>query len=487
MRSRAFILDRRNSWLRNADYLAYLVLVTGVLFARYANWAYDDPYIAYRYVHNLISGAGFVYNPGERILSTTTPLYVLVLAALTPLPVDLPHLSNLVGAFCLACGGLLLWDLARSWDAPVAGWVSLILYPGFPLLTATLGSEMPLYLALCLGSLAGYARQQYSLAAGFAALATLTRPDGLILAMLLAAHYWATNRKPLPWRSMAWFALITLPWVLFAWAYFGSPIPVTLAAKQHQGSMVISQRFAAGLITTIGPYLRWPFFWLQLILVGIGLVYSFWAARRWILLWAWAGLYFAGYALLGVSRYFWYYAPLAPGFIAAIGVGVMALHRGAGVLGRSASRAGYLLLGLAVVFLFLSQSQLMWRQASAGDLRYPVFRLVGEWLAANTPPDASVGMLEIGVIGYYADRPVVDFAGLVQPEVGLQLRDSASYEGAALWAMRRYRPDYLVLREKLFPSLEADYVARYCRQVQQFPASDSYPWSIAIYSCHSGN
>jgi len=32
----------------------------------------------------------------------------------------------------------------------------------------------------------------------------------------------------------------------------------------------------------------------------------------------------------------------------------------------------------------------------------------------NTPPDALVGALEIGAIGYYSDRPIVDFAGLIQ-------------------------------------------------------------------------
>src|SRR5215211_293852 len=40
----------------------------------------DDSYITYRYAHNLLTGRGFVYNPGEHVLSTTTPLYALILA-----------------------------------------------------------------------------------------------------------------------------------------------------------------------------------------------------------------------------------------------------------------------------------------------------------------------------------------------------------------------------------------------------------------------
>jgi hypothetical protein len=479
------------AWPGYAGYLLYLVAVTGALYALYANWAYDDPFIAYRYVKNLVGGAGFVYNPGEQVLSTTTPLYVLVLAAFSSITHDLPHLSNLIGAFCLACGGLLLWDLARSWKTPLAGWASLVLYPSFPLLAVTLGSEMPLYLALCLACLSSYARQRYTLAAVCAALLTLTRPDGALLALVLVAHYLIWVRKPLPWRALAWYAILILPWLIFAGTYFGSPIPVTLAAKQYQGSMVISQRFAAGLLTTFGPFLRRPYFWLELILAGIGFGLSFWLWQRWRLLWAWTGLYFAGYSLLGVSRYFWYYAPLVPGFVAAIGLGITMLSRLVESLRRSSPvpvAVGNLLAWLVILLLFWGQAQHLWRQAQTNDLRYKVFHSVGQWLATNTPPGASVGALEIGVIGYYAGRPVVDFAGLVQPEVAPQLLGSSSYEGAAQWAMERYRPDYLVLREKLFPELEAGYVARYCREVQNFPADPAgYPWSISVYVCQSSS
>lgn len=490
MPSHWLIRARRRPWLRYAAILLYLGVMTGALYARYADWAYDDPYIAYRYVRNLISGEGFVYNPGEQVLSTTTPLYVLVLALLSPFSKDLPHLSNLVGSFCLALGGLLLWDLAHSWRAPLAGWTALVLYPGFPLLVVTLGSEMPLYLALCLAALAAYGRARYDLAAVFAALAALARPDGVLLALVLAAHYLLWLRQPVPWRAAGWYALIVLPWLVFAWVYFGSPVPVTLAAKQAQGSMVISQRFAAGLFTTVNPLLRWPVFWLEIILAGTGFLLSFWIWKRWMLLWAWTALYFSGYSLLGVSRYFWYYAPLVPGFIATVGLGIASLARLASSWRRSSPALGsaaHLLIGLFILILAAGQAQRTWRQAQLNDVRYTVFRSAGEWLAVNTPPDAWVAALEIGVIGYYAGRPVVDFAGLVQPEVASLLLGADTYEGAALWAMERYRPDFLVLREKVFPNLEAGYIARSCREVKYFPATVAYPYSYTIYACDSGS
>lgn len=43
----------------------------------------DDAYITFRYARNLVEDAGFVYNPGEHVLGTTTPLYTLLLAGLS--------------------------------------------------------------------------------------------------------------------------------------------------------------------------------------------------------------------------------------------------------------------------------------------------------------------------------------------------------------------------------------------------------------------
>ena len=40
----------------------------------------DDAFITYRYAENLAGGLGFVYNAGERVYGTTTPLLTLVLA-----------------------------------------------------------------------------------------------------------------------------------------------------------------------------------------------------------------------------------------------------------------------------------------------------------------------------------------------------------------------------------------------------------------------
>ena len=47
------------------------------------NGLFDDAYIGFRYSQNIAQGLGFVFNPGEKVLGTTAPLFILMLAAVS--------------------------------------------------------------------------------------------------------------------------------------------------------------------------------------------------------------------------------------------------------------------------------------------------------------------------------------------------------------------------------------------------------------------
>ena len=360
------------SWRTLAWSAAYLLAVSAALYALFANWAYDDPFITYRYADNLARGLGFVYNPGERLLSTTSPLFALLLAAVKALGGEIHTSATLIGALSAACGGLCLWILGRTWQTPLVGWAGLLLYPGFALLGTTIGSETPLYLALCLGAFAAFARPHWTLTAILAALAVLTRPDGALVPLTLAAAFLLRPGMPkpalqnIPWKAVALFLALSAAWFLFAWAYFGSPIPLTLAAKQHQGAMVASQRFGPGFLTILANYNK-PLYWVEAALAAAGLGVMLWKRSPWLVLLAWTGLYFAAFTLLGVSRYYWYYTPLLPGFIACLGIGLEALFQ----------RLRRIPLGLLVLLpaaLLIFQARDTWELHARPDPRYPIYR-----------------------------------------------------------------------------------------------------------------
>jgi hypothetical protein len=97
-----------------------LVLIVAFGIFLWSNTAYDidDAPITYRYADNIVQGNGFVYNPGERVLGTSTPLYTLLLASLGFLGISSPTASNvlnLLGSLALVATTMALaWRLNRS-------------------------------------------------------------------------------------------------------------------------------------------------------------------------------------------------------------------------------------------------------------------------------------------------------------------------------------------------------------------------------------
>jgi hypothetical protein len=449
-------------------------------------WAYDDPFISYRYAENLTRGLGFVYNPGERILSTTTPLFTIILALVGLLSSEFHLIATGIGIISLAIGGLFIFDLARTYDAPIVGWTGLLLYPTFPLVVSTLGSETPIYLAFCLGAFAFYARKNLLAAGILGVLATLTRPDGILIFGILGVDYLIRWRKPIPWKPILISSAILVAWIGFAWLYFGSPIPVTLAVKQQQGSMAISELFARGLVTILKSYTSWPNY-LEFILAVLGILFAVWKKRLWVIILIWPVLYFISYSILGVTRYFWYYAPLIPGFIVAVGLGLTAISESIKIViarKKSLSSLSLLIPGILLVILFVANGRSLWRLSNRNDPRYGIYKAAGEWLRENTLPEEQVGSLEVGIVGFYAQRPMVDFAGLIQPMVAEQFGLSTTYEDAAFWAVENMNPEYLVLHDGLFNQLEQKYVKPNCEKVKRLKGEQySYNFDLTIYDC----
>lgn len=473
-------------WVTRADLLAaaWAALTAIALFAAFYQRAFDDPFITYRYSANLAAGRGFVYNAGERVLSTTTPLYTILLAFVRLAGLDLPLVSNAIGCASIAAGGWALWGLGRTWEVPVMGSAALVLYPIFPLLITTLGAETTFYVALILWGILFYARQRYFAAAAALALAALTRADGILVALVLAVDFLLLRRGPIPWRAVALYSVFGLAWASWSWSYFGSPFPVTLMAKRQQGRLMISQSFLEGAIALVAGYWRQPFYRLHFALAAIGLGALLLRHRRCWLLPGWSLLYFLAYVALGVSRYYWYYAPLVAGTIPVIALGIAALHD---LSVRYAGRKAAMLLAVGLVLLApVPQLQALNRVRQANDQRVAIYQEVGEWLQANTPTSASVGTLEVGIIGYYADRRMIDFAGLIQPETAMQLTPTTTYEDAAVWAVHRFQPNYLVLQDGLFPRLEQDQaVVDACREQARW-SDQVYPFQLVLYQCAWG-
>jgi hypothetical protein len=108
--------------------------------------------------------------------------------------------------------------------------------------------------------------------------------------------------------------------------------------------------------------------------------------------------------------------------------------------------------------------------------RHPALQVyadVGHWLREQTPPDSSVGYYEIGYVGYYSERRVIDSLGLVDPAVSPHVA-----QGDLVWAFRHYRPTYILEKPgagKLNGFHEEPWFAREYRARLTFASPDGAP------------
>lgn len=339
---------------RNTALFALLLLAAALL-AGACHW-YDrseDPHIAFRYGENIAQGSGWVYNKGERVPGSTSPLWTLACAAFSASGLDPVAAGKEFGiGFTFLAALLVFTMLAPEIGALPAATAALLIVVDV-LNAGAVGLEFPLLVFLGMCATALYLRGRGLAAACALAFMLFTRADGILLAGVLFADS-CLRRRRLPWREAILVSVVTLPWFVFSRAYFGSFLPHTLGAKSAQlesGFWFHSYlRNAVRMLSrTVGAN---PLHLLVLPLAGLGFLAR--GTARALLL-SWCGLYALAYALLGVPGYGWYY------LIPSYGVGILAAA-GVSVLAKRDWGRG---LAVAVLILILSASVLVYPMAPA--------------------------------------------------------------------------------------------------------------------------
>jgi hypothetical protein len=127
------------------------------------------------------------------------------------------------------------------------------------------------------------------------------------------------------------------------------------------------------------------------------------------------------YPLSGVPWFPWYMQPMAVsvlyGIAFLIGAVVRRIARGAAMPRRAAAALAGCLLAIPVAVSLLPAAY-RWHRTAEGWVPFMErYHQAGLWLAANAPPKATVSYYEVGVLGYFSDRTVVDLLGIVTPEL----------------------------------------------------------------------
>lgn len=318
----------------------------------------DDAFITFRYARNILAGNGFVYNPGEHVLGTTTPFYTILLtgmgAFLGGTQAPFPQIALTLNALADGLTAVMLLDLGRRLGSKLAGASAGLAWAvaPFSVTFAIGGLETSVYVALLVGMAWAYLDRRRKLVALLGALALLTRPDALILIGPLALDRvwltikpWITKRDAVDRNLFVEVATGSAPealiflvpavsWTLFATFYFGSPIPHSIAAKsvayrlpENSALVRLLQHYATpfmeNLTFGVPAIAAGMILYLFLFLVGARKALRV-TPRAWPFV-AFPWLYFATFALANPLVFRWYLTPPLPFYILIILLGAFHL------------------------------------------------------------------------------------------------------------------------------------------------------------------
>jgi len=407
----------------------------------------DDGWIHRVYARSLARGQGFAYNDGEQEAGATSPLWVVVSAPahwLEPwgegaVVVGVKVIGVVLGIVALVLVQTTTETLTASRAAGVVAAGLLAIEPRLAF-SALSGMENMLLLALWLGASYAFIRRRWLLSFILLGFMPVTRPEAaiVVLACQLGFYLFVEHDRPLR-RAYLW----VVPWVpMLFWAIFckcvnGRWLPNTFYVKatpfrlglREMGTVwdaVWQHGFASAVIfpVGIGAYLALVFMHkgfkelsscLLHLVAPVAYAVAVVATRK-----------------VELSGYYWTRwvdpASLVLTFMLCTGLTVL-LTGGASLLSRESAaeplgtRRHHELRRACAVVAFLgvlySVSAFLGSLADrrshlASDSRviHELNVCAGQWINANTPKGAVVGVIDAGAIRHFGRRQTIDFVGL---------------------------------------------------------------------------
>jgi hypothetical protein len=439
-------------------YAVVAIVATGIL----RLWAgaslgfrpFDDTYISFRYAINLAAGRGFVYNSNEWVLGTTTPLWTLVLAAMSHIGIPIDGGALMLSLAADVATAVLIWRiLARlEYSVSVSVGAAILFLCAFDYFSlARSGMETSFFVLLVMATLYEISAHRFTPAGLLCGLSCLARPEGLVLVIVLLVSVWRRRDRVTRPDALGGIALLLLVigcWAVFAGWTFGSVVPQSILAKA-------ATTHGAGL----GP-LNWSnlarFFlkgqpggdvfvstWLQLSFVVTLLAAVAIAAvvrdlvgehesrseHRALVLLVFPAAYVGGLAVTHAFTFWpWYYGPIYP-FAA-----VLATIGASYVLRRWTD----LVVAVSCAILIVGQLAAGWLVKLPNDRSFWVDGYVR--VATMIPRDERIRVAgcEIGALGWTVwPSQVIDLVGIVTPQ---------ALGAPADLIVRLARPEFIVFR-----------------------------------------
>lgn len=431
---------------RDAAFLILAVLSVALYVAiASGGFPLDDSWIHQVYGRNLALRGEWAFVPGVPSAASTSPLYTVLLSIGYRLGIPFQLWTHALGVIALWVTAVLGARIAERL-LPVRQWIGLA--AGLALISAwhliwaaASGMETMLFSmwTVVLIAIAFYEsgersqRRQNLIArgAGFgilAALTTLTRPEGVVLAGLVGLALLVTRpRSALFWGvgAVAAFLVTLSPYLMLNLQLTGGLLPDTAAAKQAENAPLLLDSFPTRFGNMLTPFLAGGQLFLLPGIVYLMLVKGVRFAKDWHnrvieflpLVWSLTLILLYTLRLPAYYQHGRYVIPALPAFIIIGVVGTLGLVQWGqkGLLRRVLTRSLAISGLVGFVYFAYVQGPVLYRT----DVKIIDEEMVASarWIVQNIPPEETLAIHDIGAVGYFASRPMLDLAGLVSPEI----------------------------------------------------------------------
>ncbi len=379
-------------------------------------FALDDSWIHATFARNLVAGAGWSFNIGEQISASTAPLYTLLLALVFAITGNMVWAGKFIGMLGLAASAgfvyLAVERLAKNSQKTtdmagghrIAAWLAAALMLSSPaLLWASLsGMESTTHLAIFSAALFAFASARYRWTIALLALSVWVRPESLLL--LLLGWVAIPNRAKL--RGAAIATAILLPYFAMNFALGDYPFPLTVKTK----ALLMAQRFTGLFLTEAKALFAGANFVPIYLLLPLGIV-ALWKRAWWIVLAPILFFLLMWSRASTTSNFGRYLFPMLPPVYVLIAAGLAWLY-------QRKEQWVTALTALALV-LAVGEAAGAVKHARLHGLSVQNIEAMQVRLAKALPevldPAEIVATNDVGAIGYFGNRYVVDLIGLVTP------------------------------------------------------------------------
>jgi len=457
------IADIRNQrWI-----IAGLTLVIVVAFILIGNlqnkqgFPLDDSWIHQTYARNLAQSGQWEYLPGVKSAGSTSPLWTMLLSIGFMLGMKTPFLwTSILSAGMLIGIALVINEILQHFfkDTPMLGMAgSLLVVLDWHLLwSAGSGMETLFYCLACVYIFWILISGRYwGWLGAVCGLIVWIRPDGItMLGPVLLLMIINVILRKFKIRDGISFAVPLLGLLLlygcFNCSISGAIFPNTFYAKQMEYASVLKLSF----FNRLGRILLVPIAGAGLFLIP-GFIYSIASSIK---KWNWwlisAILWFFGYGIIYALRlpmvyqHGRYLFPLIPIFYLIGIIGTIGL---VSTVAKTSDRLRkYSLLFIEVIFVCSLIFTISGELALINDIK-TIDQLMVQpalWVKDNTTQNAVIAVHDIGAMGYFGDRKLIDLAGLIQPELIPIIRDEPAIKKYLVQA----GANYLVVVRDWYPS-----------------------------------